>query len=342
MDEEESGGEFEERRRDGRRFEPDRLSIGGRKRQLDDDHLDDSRCHPIAKQRLTAGDAAPASGHRLKCPQCVESFASAAHLIQHVQMAHPATLAYHAALAGAGKELADVPSMLHLANAAALAAAAAAANSSGRPANNLFAGLERDVTNADDEYKNEEDDPFSAVLREMKMKGEFPCRLCEAVFPNLRALKGKRRRRVILIDWERWTNGTRSLHDARSQPEPLDSRAVPVQHVPEHEPGQGRAHPAHAHAQRRAAVRVPRLPVRVHHQGQLRAPPAQPARQGGPRRRARLHRVPPERGLAGPALRRRRRLGPQRLGPQRLGLRARPEHRRARIDFGNSFHAHSV
>jgi len=41
-----------------------------------------------------------------------------------------------------------------------------------------------------DEYKNEEDDPFSAVLREMKLKGEFPCRLCHAVFPNLRALKG--------------------------------------------------------------------------------------------------------------------------------------------------------
>ena len=40
------------------------------------------------------------------------------------------------------------------------------------------------------EYKNEEDDPFSAVLREMKLKGEFPCRLCDAVFPNLRALKG--------------------------------------------------------------------------------------------------------------------------------------------------------
>ena len=195
MEEEESGGEFEERRRDGKRYEDDRLSIvGGRKRQLDD-HLDgDSRCHPIAKQRITAAsDAQSASmaaeGAQLRCPECVQSFASRAHLIQHVQMAHPATLAYHAAvLAGAGKDLADMPSILHLANAAALAAAA---NSGGRPVNNLFAGLERDVTNADDEYKNEEDDPFSAVLREMKMKGEFPCRLCEAVFPNLRALKGK-------------------------------------------------------------------------------------------------------------------------------------------------------
>lgn len=28
------------------------------------------------------------------------------------------------------------------------------------------------------------------LIRDMKLKGEFPCRLCDAVFPNLRALKG--------------------------------------------------------------------------------------------------------------------------------------------------------
>lgn len=31
------------------------------------------------------------------------------------------------------------------------------------------------------------DDP---VIRDMKLRGEFPCRLCSAVYPNLRALKG--------------------------------------------------------------------------------------------------------------------------------------------------------
>jgi hypothetical protein len=61
---------------------------------------------------------------------------------------------------------------------------------SGQQFNNLFQHDEM-LTNPPEEYKNEEDDPFSAVLREMKLKGEFPCRLCEAVFPNLRALKGK-------------------------------------------------------------------------------------------------------------------------------------------------------
>merc|ERR1719264_720092 len=28
------------------------------------------------------------------------------------------------------------------------------------------------------------------IIRDMKLKGEFPCRLCPAVYPNLRALKG--------------------------------------------------------------------------------------------------------------------------------------------------------
>jgi len=66
----------------------------------------------------------------------------------------------------------DIPAILQLAQASVAAA------------------VEELNCSINDEYKNEEDDPFSAVLREMKLKGEFPCRLCHAVFPNLRALKG--------------------------------------------------------------------------------------------------------------------------------------------------------
>ena len=40
----------------------------------------------------------------------------------------------------------------------------------------------------------QDDDP---VLKEMKMKGEFPCRLCPAVFPNLRALKGHNKEHLL-------------------------------------------------------------------------------------------------------------------------------------------------
>ncbi|XP_014597839.1 PREDICTED: uncharacterized protein LOC106783642 [Polistes canadensis] len=44
------------------------------------------------------------------------------------------------------------------------------------------------------EYHEEEaQDLFAAEFRKMKLKGEFPCRLCTSIFPNLRALKGHNR-----------------------------------------------------------------------------------------------------------------------------------------------------
>ncbi|XP_058793417.1 ras-responsive element-binding protein 1-like isoform X2 [Phymastichus coffea] len=48
------------------------------------------------------------------------------------------------------------------------------------------------------EYAHEEEaqDAFAAEFRKMKLKGEFPCRLCSAVFPNLRALKGHNRQHM--------------------------------------------------------------------------------------------------------------------------------------------------
>jgi hypothetical protein len=38
--------------------------------------------------------------------------------------------------------------------------------------------------------EEEQQDCLAAEFRRMKLKGEFPCRLCSAVFPNLRVLKG--------------------------------------------------------------------------------------------------------------------------------------------------------
>lgn len=43
------------------------------------------------------------------------------------------------------------------------------------------------------EQEEESQDVFATEFRKMKLKGEFPCRLCTAVFPNLRALKGHNR-----------------------------------------------------------------------------------------------------------------------------------------------------
>ncbi|XP_014227195.1 ras-responsive element-binding protein 1 [Trichogramma pretiosum] len=49
-----------------------------------------------------------------------------------------------------------------------------------------------------DQHPQEEEaqDAFAAEFRRMKLKGEFPCRLCSAVFPNLRALKGHNRQHM--------------------------------------------------------------------------------------------------------------------------------------------------
>ncbi|KAI8432741.1 hypothetical protein MSG28_013700 [Choristoneura fumiferana] len=41
--------------------------------------------------------------------------------------------------------------------------------------------------------QEESQDNFAAEFRRMKLRGEFPCRLCPAKFPNLRALKGHNR-----------------------------------------------------------------------------------------------------------------------------------------------------
>ncbi|XP_022193828.2 uncharacterized protein LOC111051595 [Nilaparvata lugens] len=52
-----------------------------------------------------------------------------------------------------------------------------------------------DITPPDSATRDEEEqqDCFAAEFRKMKLRGEFPCRLCPAIFPNLRALKGHNR-----------------------------------------------------------------------------------------------------------------------------------------------------
>ena len=57
-------------------------------------------------------------------------------------------------------------------------------------------GLEKPMSEKDNLlYREEEEnqDAFTHEFRKMKLRGEFPCRLCSMVFPNLRALKGHNR-----------------------------------------------------------------------------------------------------------------------------------------------------
>lgn len=58
-------------------------------------------------------------------------------------------------------------------------------------------GLEKPINEKDQHLYNREEeeaqDAFTVEFRKMKLRGEFPCRLCTMVFPNLRALKGHNR-----------------------------------------------------------------------------------------------------------------------------------------------------
>ncbi|XP_037936796.1 ras-responsive element-binding protein 1 [Teleopsis dalmanni] len=63
---------------------------------------------------------------------------------------------------------------------------------------NFLKNFEQSVNTPSSNYsldKDEEEaqDVFTAEFRKMKLRGEFPCKLCNAVFPNLRALKGHNR-----------------------------------------------------------------------------------------------------------------------------------------------------
>ncbi|XP_014203399.1 uncharacterized protein LOC106635773 [Copidosoma floridanum] len=54
-------------------------------------------------------------------------------------------------------------------------------------------------SNNDHGNEEEDQDVFAAEFRKMKLKGEFPCRLCNSIYPNLRALKGHSRIHVNTI-----------------------------------------------------------------------------------------------------------------------------------------------
>ncbi|CRK87337.1 CLUMA_CG001139, isoform A [Clunio marinus] len=57
-------------------------------------------------------------------------------------------------------------------------------------------GLDKAMSEKDQMiYRDEEEnqDAFTHEFRKMKLRGEFPCRLCTMIFPNLRALKGHNR-----------------------------------------------------------------------------------------------------------------------------------------------------
>lgn len=91
-----------------------------------------------------------------------------------------------------GKDLADIESIINVASAGRffnhLDHSATTTGSSSNKSVDLNSSL-----NSSKDQDEEAQDMFTGEFRRMKLRGEFPCKLCTAVYPNLRALKGHNR-----------------------------------------------------------------------------------------------------------------------------------------------------
>ncbi|KAK9892274.1 hypothetical protein WA026_019081 [Henosepilachna vigintioctopunctata] len=91
---------------------------------------------------------------------------------------------------GNNKDLADIQSIISMTTSGSLL------QQLQNKTNEITCNLQKSNTEMHELSKNEEEetqDAFAVEFRKMKLKGEFPCRLCTAIFPNLRALKGHNR-----------------------------------------------------------------------------------------------------------------------------------------------------
>lgn len=84
------------------------------------------------------------------------------------------------------KDLADIQSILSVTSAGGLLEQLTQKSHETSP-------MTPDHNNRGADEHEEVQDIFAAEFRKMKLRGEFPCRLCTAIFPNLRALKGHNR-----------------------------------------------------------------------------------------------------------------------------------------------------
>nr|CAD7407068.1 unnamed protein product [Timema cristinae] len=90
-----------------------------------------------------------------------------------------------------GKDLADIQSIISVTSAGGLLNDL---SKSPQPNGNDITPPDSGIKSSDSGTGEEEQqDCFASEFRKMKLKGEFPCRVCTLVFPNLRALKGHNR-----------------------------------------------------------------------------------------------------------------------------------------------------
>uniref|UniRef100_A0A182W549 C2H2-type domain-containing protein n=1 Tax=Anopheles minimus TaxID=112268 RepID=A0A182W549_9DIPT len=120
--------------------------------------------------------------------------------------AHQQQQQQHQQMVDSGKDLADIQSIINVASSGGLFGRQLDGGSHTPLSGLLDASLGKDGAGSDSgmyahstgsrDEPEEAQDAFTAEFRRMKLRGQFPCRICTAVFPNLRALKGHNRTHV--------------------------------------------------------------------------------------------------------------------------------------------------
>uniref|UniRef100_A0A182UJP2 C2H2-type domain-containing protein n=1 Tax=Anopheles melas TaxID=34690 RepID=A0A182UJP2_9DIPT len=121
--------------------------------------------------------------------------------------AHQQQQQQHQQMVDSGKDLADIQSILNVTKLGGGVIGRQLDGGSQTPLSGLLdAALLKDGAGSDSgmyahstgsrDEQEEAQDAFTAEFRRMKLRGQFPCRICTAVFPNLRALKGHNRTHV--------------------------------------------------------------------------------------------------------------------------------------------------
>ncbi|KAL3287353.1 hypothetical protein HHI36_001827 [Cryptolaemus montrouzieri] len=110
---------------------------------------------------------------------------------QQIQFKNPMKSEYQTLPDNNNKDLADIQTIISMTTSGSLLQQLQnktheMANSLQKPNSELQQELSRNE-------EEETQDAFAVEFRKMKLRGEFPCRLCTAIFPNLRALKGHNR-----------------------------------------------------------------------------------------------------------------------------------------------------
>ncbi|KAF5298851.1 hypothetical protein FQA39_LY11663 [Lamprigera yunnana] len=136
---------------------------------------------------------------------------------------HVPDASHHVLPPSDGKDLADIQSIISMTTNGTILQQLHTKSNDLHPALRSYNEIE---DNQKQENEEELQDLFAAEFRKMKVRGEFPCRLCTAVFPNLRALKGHNRAHL--------TGNSNGIYRCNMCPHSSIDKAALIRHMRTH------------------------------------------------------------------------------------------------------------